>query len=346
MCTQIYPGDANLIVSLLDIHVSPPCPTDGATFPLEILEAGTGHGALTLHLARAIHAANAPPPRSAATQPSSSSAASDTETTSSSTIEEAEEAEDVSYDAPLAEPATTAADPYEAWRKSRRAVIHTIEISAKHSEQAQRTVSRFRRGMYAHSVDFHVGDVSDWITSQLSSHGTTGRGMEFLSHVFLDLPAAEEKLELVAKAMRVDGMLAVFNPSITQIGECVTRIKELKLPFHLEQVVELGPPRLWDLRVVRPRSVDRLENARGEKRLSIKSGEEGVESAGEEGAEGSAEGMSDGDVTARDLEQAEELEKKQGAWKMVCRPKVGERVVGGGFLGVWRRMRDMSTDGS
>ena len=48
-------------MSLLDIHVEPATsvgPTDSRR--LEILEAGTGHGSLTLHLARSIHAANPP----------------------------------------------------------------------------------------------------------------------------------------------------------------------------------------------------------------------------------------------------------------------------------------------
>lgn len=43
-----------MITSLLDIH--PPLP--GSDEHLEILEAGTGHGSLSLHLARAIHATN------------------------------------------------------------------------------------------------------------------------------------------------------------------------------------------------------------------------------------------------------------------------------------------------
>ena len=43
---------------------------------------------------------------------------------------------------------------------------------------------------------------------------------------------------------------------------------------------------------------------------------------------------------ARDEELAENLVKneEEEKWAMVCRPKVGEMVVGGGFLGVWRRM--------
>ncbi|KFX96568.1 hypothetical protein V490_03275, partial [Pseudogymnoascus sp. VKM F-3557] len=62
--TPVYPADANLIVSLLDLNPTVPDPSSSSPSPpLEIFEAGTGHGALTLHLARAIHAANpAPPP--------------------------------------------------------------------------------------------------------------------------------------------------------------------------------------------------------------------------------------------------------------------------------------------
>ncbi|KAJ5987724.1 hypothetical protein N7481_002934 [Penicillium waksmanii] len=48
--TPIYPYDANLIVSLLDLHPNPPAA--GVNKPqIEILECGTGHGSLTLHLA-------------------------------------------------------------------------------------------------------------------------------------------------------------------------------------------------------------------------------------------------------------------------------------------------------
>jgi tRNA A58 N-methylase Trm61 len=52
LVAPIYPDDANLIVNLLDLHPDP----EGAR--IDIFEAGTGHGALTLHLARALHAAN------------------------------------------------------------------------------------------------------------------------------------------------------------------------------------------------------------------------------------------------------------------------------------------------
>src|SRR4051794_23216614 len=56
MVTPIYPSDAAAIVALLDIHAAPPERDDFE--PLEILEAGTGHGSLSLQLLKAMHGAN------------------------------------------------------------------------------------------------------------------------------------------------------------------------------------------------------------------------------------------------------------------------------------------------
>lgn len=56
----------------------------------------------------------------------------------------------------------------------------------------------------------------------------------------------------------------------------------------------------------------------------------------------------EGGQEARDSELAEELLKKQEEekWVMVCRPKAGQLVVGGGFLALWRRMESVSPAGS
>lgn len=124
-----------------------------------------------------------------------------------------------------------------SWEKKRRAVVHTLDISAKHSKHAKKIVAGFRRGMYSRNVDFHVGDVSNWIAEQRASRKTED---PFLSHVFLDLPNADSHLANVAPALRPNGMLAVFNPSITQIAECVDIIRKHRLPYLLDQVIELG----------------------------------------------------------------------------------------------------------
>jgi tRNA A58 N-methylase Trm61 len=63
--TPIYASYSSSMLSLLDIHVAPPTSTNEPSHtqpPLEILESGTGHGSLTIHLSRAIAAANPPPP--------------------------------------------------------------------------------------------------------------------------------------------------------------------------------------------------------------------------------------------------------------------------------------------
>ncbi|KAF2642993.1 S-adenosyl-L-methionine-dependent methyltransferase [Massarina eburnea CBS 473.64] len=298
MVTPIYPSDTNTIVSLLDIHVDTPSGISEGP-PLEILEAGTGHGALTLHLSRAIHAANPPIPRAPSHATSS-------------------DIEDPVYEG------GTVSDLHdigiETWKKTRRAIVHTLDISSKHSKYAEKIVAGFRKGMYAGNVDFQVGDVSSWVAEQKASRNTDD---PFLSHVFLDLPNADSHLANVAPVLHVNGMLAVFNPSITQIADCVDAIRRHRMPYLLDQVIELGVGTIrdWDVRAVRPRAT--LKKAEVEQEPAIPSAEP-IDPVEEQ--------------EARDDELAEDLAKNEEKWAMVCRPKVGQLVVGGGFLGLWRRM--------
>ena len=258
---------------------------------------------MTLHLARAIHAANPPLPKTPEYAVNT---------------EEPEDAEDAVY---LGE---SMADFREAavasWRSSRRAIVHTLDISSKHSKHAKKIVEGFRHGLYAGNVDFHVGDISQWIASQKVTRQTEE---PFLNHVFLDLPDADTHLANVAPALRVDGLLAVFNPSITQIAQCVEKIREEKLPYLLDRVVELGAStiREWDVRAVRPRSTLKKSN---------------VNESSDTSDEGSIDPVKSQE--ARDDELAEALATEEERWAMVCRPKAGQMVVGGGFLALWRRM--------
>ena len=297
LVTPLYPQDAQLIVNLLDLH---PDFSDSSTMDdeakLEILEAGTGHGALTLYLSRAIHAANSPRPG-----PSNGDDAA-------GKIESNEKA--------LAD-----------WENQRRAIIHTIEISPTNSAHAQEIVEGFRHGQYYHNVDFHTGNVGDWVTTKLAA----GNEKPFLAHAFLDLPGSEKQLEVVSKALRVDGTLVVFNPSITQISDCLVEAKRLRLELELEKVIELGVNggtggREWDIRVVRPRALKKASALDGEEDAVI-----GTDMFMDEALEESAQ------VTDLKVVAAEQ------AWKMVCRPKVGggygELTVGGGFVGVFRKLR-------
>ncbi|OCL04167.1 S-adenosyl-L-methionine-dependent methyltransferase [Glonium stellatum] len=311
--TPIYPQDANVIVSLLDIHVSPQSDSTPRKPPLEILEAGTGHGALTLHLSRAIHAANPPLP--------SPPPYLDSEDGMEDSVYQGESVADPQH------------SELEAWKKRRQAIIHTLDISPNNTNRARNVVKGFRRGMYAGNVEFHIGDVSAWIAAQTKMRNTSE---PFLSHVLLDLPGAQAHLANVAPALHTNGALAVFNPSITQIVECVEMIRDRKLPYLLDRVVELGGStagREWDVRAVRPRVALRKENGLGS-----------VPESPDHDSDGSASvdqsGHAIGGYAAGDKEMAKDMNQRKSDWAMICRPKVGYMVVGGGFLGVWRRMKD------
>lgn len=272
---------------------------------MEILEAGTGHGALTLHLARAIHAANP-------TLPKLQNYATE------------QEAEDPVY---LGESITDLQEAsMDSWRRSRGAVVHTLDISAKHSKHARKIVEGFRNGMYAGNADFYVGDPTSWIAEQQRSRQTQE---PFLSHVILDLPGADGYLAAVASALKVNGLLAVFNPSITQIAEVSELIRKERMPYLLDQVIELGAStiREWDVRAVRPRATLKKTEQR-----------DVPDTPPSEGAADAVQGQE-----VRDEELIQELAKNEEKWAMVCRPKAGQEVVGGGFLGLWRKMEPPST---
>ncbi|EMC94386.1 hypothetical protein BAUCODRAFT_35597 [Baudoinia panamericana UAMH 10762] len=290
LVTPLYPQDARLIVDLLDLHVqAPQWGHESAGPKIEILEAGTGHGALTLYLSRAIHGGNRPLPLKCS------------------------DVEDEEDHVALGQ-----------WKSTRRAVIHTIEVSPRYSTHAQKIVKGFRKGMYHHNVDFHVANVSEWTRATLERRG----GEAFLSHAFLDLPSTEEHLSAVTAALRVDGALIVFCPSITQIMACMEKVKTDAIPLDLERVLELGVNggtggREWDVRAVRPRAAVKANEAARE---VVRDGEDsGVEVS------------DDDELPVEGAEKARQGDK--GGFKMVCRPKVGEMVVGGGFLGVFRKQR-------
>jgi tRNA (adenine57-N1/adenine58-N1)-methyltransferase len=248
---------------MLDIHVDA-----GASPPLEIFEAGTGHGSLTLALARAVHAGNAHLPR------------------------------------PLT----------EETKAQRGAIIHTLDKSSRHSQQARDTVRGFRRGMYKDNVEFYVGDPSEWIRAQLEKRGIAPKegnpGPGFLYAVVLDLPGPEEHLKAASDALINDGIVCVFCPSITQIATCVSAARQLTLPLALDKVFEFpggagtgAGLRSWDVRFAHVRS-------RTARPLSVAEAENPAET---------------------------EVEDAGNKYEMVCRPTSFENFVGGGFFAMFRR---------
>ena len=230
----------------------------------------------------------------------------------------------------------------EEGKDNRKAIVHTIDISDTHSQAAKKIVQGFRQGMYARNVEFHVGDVSDWIKEQQESRALNCSGpteKTFLSHAILDMPAPDQHIEKVSSVLHVDGILMLFNPSITQIVRAVNVVGEKKLPLVLSSVLELGPSvtggRAWDVRAVRPRALVKAEMARSD------SGENMENTVEEPSVEPTTKHAMEEQSLIRTSERDKKgVPKQKGSgWEMICRPMVGERIVGGGFLGVWRRMK-------
>lgn len=306
--TPIYSTYASTIVSLLDLHTNPPFTVEAEeqnAERLEILEAGTGHGSLTLHLARAIAAGNAPQPATALPRGRQSS-----KLQASLTSEDAE----------------CSTDPeWLAWLQSRGAIVHTVEKVSKNSLDAEKLIRGFRQGLYWPHIDFYAGDVDAWIDEQLAMREAHNTG--FLSHVILDMPGVEQMVPKAAAAMREDAKLVVFCPSITQIAECQKLIKEENVPLVLEKTMELGEGissgRIWDVRIVTPR------------RAQVAKDHNAAQAT--EDAAASDVDVSD-ELAEADL-VAESTPARTEDTKVVCRPKVGELTFGGGFLGLWRKSK-------
>lgn len=305
-----------MIVSLLDIHVFPPPPNAAEQDhePLEILEAGTGHGSLTLHLSRAINAANScPPPIPQTSQRQILASGSQGRTENDRDHEEKKsDAEDRGQ------------QEWDSWRSQRRAVIHTVDVSPKYSGHAEKIVRGFRRGIYAGNIDFYVSSVEEWIKEQTSRRQTrslmTRTVKPFLSHAILDMPSAHLRIPYVAPIIKNNGILAVFMPNVTQIGECVEIIRKQRLPFVLDKAVELGmgisSGRLWNINMVKkPTTATDIEEER------------------ETDSDESSENQPD-EISSKSKKDTD------GEMVMVCRPKVGGKIVGGGFVGIWRRTKD------
>ena len=185
-------------------------------------------------------------------------------------------------------------------------------------------------------VEFHGGGVSKRIDKQVIDRRLDSQDEPFLSHVILDMPAAQHHFEKATSVLYVHGSLLAFSPSITQIMEIVELVEHECLPLQLDRVIELGPSvtggREWDVRSVMPR-------ARQTAATQDESG--AVEKMDEGSAEESRECISSSESAeseTRDEGVARTLARQNASWKMICRPMVGYKVTGGGFLGVWRKI--------
>lgn len=192
-------------------------------------------------------------------------------------------------------------EEFEAYRKSRRVVLHTLDRNSNHTRAAYKLIRGFRRAQYLANIDFHIGSIGEYINKRLEASD----GLPFLSRAVLDLPGAHENAEDVIKALHPNATLILFNPSISQIAEFHAWMIQTGQPLRLEKVLELptsttndgvhdggGGGRHWDVKTVIPKAFPN-----------------------EDGSPNNVESKA----------------------VQVMRPKVGDRIAGGGFVAVLRR---------
>lgn len=329
-------------MSLLDINVPSAAPLGRGEEPFEILEAGSGHGGLTLPLARAIHAANTPPPTELGQIPvTKAQPTRDNSSASETTPPEVQKRRELSEDG-------AEADPYQSWKSRRQAILHSVDANSRFSEHAQQVVRNFRRGLYYHHVDFYSQDVSAWLNHELSTRAKSSSATPFLAHIVLDLASPEKLLAVAAEALRRNGKLILFTPSITQAVQCVQTARANKLRLRLDKVLEIGNwaesgGREWDIGIRMLRALEREELAGSAESKNEES--EGAESAesSKEDMEGAASAESSEDTldearTTPD-EERDVLDLAGGnGWKLFCRPAFA-RPVRPSFLTVFRKTR-------
>lgn len=157
-----------------------------------------------------------------------------------------------------------------------------------------------------------------------------------MTAALLDMPGPEEHLKALANALMPDGVLGVFCPSVTQVGECLKVVRKSGLRLGRDMVVEFPPHaegvgaglRGWNVKYV-------FVRAKVKAKMEVEGGEvEGGEAVVvDTESEGGSAGEVDGEqIEAKELPAVEEVDEV-----LVCRPSVGERMVGGGFFGMFRK---------
>jgi hypothetical protein len=209
-------------------------------------------------------------------------------------------------------------------------------VSESYSRHAEKLIRSFRRGIYVPHIDFYVSHVGDWISSQLDARrqaSSTNDVEPFLSYIILDMPGCAKQIQKAASVMRDGAMLVVFVPSVTQVGDCIREINKHRLPLEMEKVVELGEGisngRLWDVRLAKIRAREKAPMVKVEADIESSEGSPDLSSTEPESVEEDAHTMV--------------LKEDDNAPVLVCRPKVGRVIIGGGFVGVWRKIETQNT---
>ncbi|KAJ1966739.1 hypothetical protein IWQ62_002278 [Dispira parvispora] len=207
-CSPIYHKDASTIVTLLDL-------APGS----RVLEAGTGAGALTMHLARAvgIQLPN-PTPTFLTHNPS--------------------DHQTVNQDHDIA--------------TLRWGQVDTVETRPDHFQKAQRWVQQFQRGHLLPWIRWYQGSLSEWLnhlTKESTATATTS-SVKIYDGVVLDLPTPWYYLLEVAPFLKPGRFLVCYLPNMSQVLDLLKHINNnpaLRCQFATENVLEVAWKR-WQVK--------------------------------------------------------------------------------------------------
>lgn len=186
---------------------------------------------------------------------------------------------------------------FSQYNKSRRAILHTLDSSPKRIRAAYKLVRNFRRAQYLPDVDFHLCSIDEYMTSRLDA----SNGEPVFSRAVLDLPSPQDHADKLVQALHPNAVLVIFNPSISQIAEFHAWSTLNKKPLQLEKVLELPNTTAND----------------------------GVHDGSSGGRHWAIKNVMPKTDTAPDGTPPRMVQ--------VMRPKVGDRLAGGGFVAVYRR---------
>lgn len=227
----IYSFDAQAIVSLADLHIDyiePPLNDNDKITPLQFLEAGTGHGSLTLAISKALHPANAL----------------------------AHYAKDLNLRGAIlhsidcnSSHSITGKRTVKGFRRGM--YYNNVEFHVSESPSN-----------WIKSDDGQNWLERELINKKLLNLNSTNNFYDpdesnaFLSGIFLDMPNYHEEMIKLVPYLKTGGFIIVFCPSITQILDAIDLIA-----LENEKLNKLNPP--TSLHLEHERTIQLLDGAGG-----------------------------------------------------------------------------------
>ncbi|CDK29999.1 unnamed protein product [Kuraishia capsulata CBS 1993] len=182
----------------------------------------------------------------------------------------------------------------------RGAILHSIDNRELHSKRAAKTVKNFKRGMYSKNVEFHVAESpSSWLTGEDSA-----KYRKLSNDLQLD--------------DRLESEFAFLSGAFLDMADSHLEIKEVAKSLKHDAPLVIFTPSITQIM----EAIKLVQEDRDIKLTFVRCAEI---------TSGAGGGMREWDTRLTYV-------RKTGEQVAVCRPKVGIRVQGGGFIGMFKKI--------